>query len=85
MSELSQRLEPGRDRMRANAIAVADREERRPFFTPKTLAAYLSISDRTARQLIADRVLPSVKIAGVRRIPAEAVDRYIAEHTDEAR
>ncbi len=85
MSEMAQRLELTRERVRANAIRVADREERRPFFTPKTLAAYLSISDRTARQLIADRVLPSVKIAGVRRIPAEAVDRFIAEHTDAAR
>jgi excisionase family DNA binding protein len=55
-------------------------EERRPFFTPKSLAEYLSISERTARQMIADRRIESVRVEGVRRIPAEAVDAYVERH-----
>jgi hypothetical protein len=52
---MAPRRELTRERVRANAIRVAEREQRRPFFTPRTLAAYLSISDRTARQIIADQ------------------------------
>ena len=52
----------------------------RAFFTPKTLAAYLSVSESTARQLIADRKIDSIRIAGARRIPPEAVDEYVKRH-----
>ncbi len=54
------------------------KEERRPVFTPKTLAAYLEISERTARQMIADRRIESFRVEGQRRILAEDVDAYVA-------
>lgn len=58
-------------------------EDRRPFFTPKSLAEYLAISPRTVRQMLTDRVLPSYKVAGVRRIDAADVDAYLARHRQE--
>lgn len=66
------------------AIRVA-REDRRPCFSPKTLAEYLEVSERTIRALIADDgkhppKLPSVRVGGVRRILAEDVDAYVAKH-----
>jgi excisionase family DNA binding protein len=51
---------------------------RRPFFSPKALAAYLDISERTVRQLLADGVIPSYKIAGSRRIDPADVDAFVA-------
>ena len=61
------------------------REERRPFFTPKTLADYLNVSERTVRQMIAEQRIDSVRVGGARRIPAEAVDAYVAKHLLKAR
>ncbi len=46
----------------ASAIHVVT--ERKGFFTPKTLAAYLALSERTVRQLLADSAIPSYRIAG---------------------
>ena len=51
--------------------------ERRGFFTPKTLAAYLALSERTVRQLLADSAIPSYRIAGSRRIDPRDVDNYL--------
>lgn len=63
----------------------ADNNERlRPFFTPKALAACLSISERTVRQMLADGKIASYKIGGQRRIAAEDVDAYLAKHRKEA-
>jgi excisionase family DNA binding protein len=47
------------------------------FFTPKTLAAYLALSERTVRQLLADSAIPSYRIAGSRRIDPRDVDNYL--------
>jgi len=58
-------------------LRVVD-DDQRPCFTPKTLAAFLAISERTARQLLADETIPSFKIAGQRRILAEDVYDYVA-------
>ena len=57
--------------------------ERRAFFTPKTLAQYLAISERTVRDMLADKpdrgpVLPSYLIQGSRRIDPADVDAYLA-------
>jgi len=51
--------------------------ERRAFFTPKTLAAYLAVSERTVRQMLADHVIPSYLIGGARRIDPADVDTYL--------
>jgi excisionase family DNA binding protein len=55
----------------------------RPFFTPKTLAARLALSERTVRDMLAKRVIPSYKIAGTRRIDPVDVDAYLARNRDE--
>lgn len=57
-------------------------EARQPLFTPKTLAAYLALSDRTVRQMLHDRAIPSYKVAGARRIDPADVDRYLEQHRD---
>jgi excisionase family DNA binding protein len=57
-------------------------DDRRPFFTPKTLAAYFSVSERTVRQMLADGVIPSFKISGQRRILASDVDAHVAKQRD---
>ena len=76
------RLDQARDRVRGVNVVS---EQRRPFFTPNALAEYLCVSPRTVRQMLADRRIESVKIEGVRRIPAEAVDAYVARRTVKAR
>jgi excisionase family DNA binding protein len=58
--------------------------ERQGFFTPKTLAAYLALSERTVRQLLADSAIPSYRIAGSRRIDPRDVDNYL-RHCREGR
>lgn len=59
-------------------------EDRRPMFSPKTLAAYLAISERKVRQMIADREIVSYRVAGQRRIKPEDVDAYL-DHRREGR
>jgi excisionase family DNA binding protein len=56
--------------------------ERQGFFTPKTLAAYLALSERTVRQLLADSAIPSYRIAGSRRIDPRDVDNYLRRCRD---
>jgi excisionase family DNA binding protein len=62
--------------MSAQPITVLT--ERRAFFTPRMLAAYLAVSERTVRQMLADGVIPSYRIAGSRRIDPVDVDAYLA-------
>ncbi len=50
---------------------------RRPFFTAKTLAAYLLLSERTVRGLIAAGEITSYKIAGSRRVDPVDVDAWL--------
>jgi excisionase family DNA binding protein len=57
---------------------------RRPFFTPKTLAAYLSVSERTVRDMLAKGRIPSYKVEGQRRVAVEDVDAYLAANRQEA-
>jgi excisionase family DNA binding protein len=58
---------------------------RRPFFTPKTLAEYLALSERTVREMLRNGALPSYRIEGSRRIDPADVDAYLAAHRDERR
>jgi excisionase family DNA binding protein len=50
----------------------------RPFFTARTLAQYLALSERTVRQMLADGVIPSYLIGGSRRGDPADVDAYLA-------
>jgi excisionase family DNA binding protein len=70
----------GGDR-RVSAVRIAS-PERRPFFTPKALAAYLSISERTVRDMLSKHRIPSYRVEGERRIDPEDVDVYLARHRD---
>lgn len=56
--------------------------DRRPFFTAKTLAAYLAISERTVRDMLAKGRIPSYRVEGQRRVAAEDVDAYLAQRRD---
>jgi len=52
--------------------------DRRPFFTPATLAAYLAVTRRQVERMLRSGEIPSYKIAGARRIAADDVDAYLA-------
>jgi excisionase family DNA binding protein len=52
--------------------------ERRAFLTPKTLAQYLALSERTVRSMLAEGVIPSYLIGGARRIDPVDVDAYLS-------
>jgi excisionase family DNA binding protein len=54
------------------------------FFTERTLAAYLSVSDRTIRNWIRRGELPSYKLGASRRIDPADVEDFLARHRDEA-
>ena len=54
------------------------KQELRPFFTPKGLAEYLSISERTVREMLSKERIPSYKVEGQRRIDPVDVEKYLA-------
>ncbi len=54
------------------------------FFTERTLAAYLAVSDRTIRNWIRRGELPSYKLGAARRIDPIDVDAFLAQRRDEA-
>lgn len=54
------------------------------FFTERTLAAYLSVSDRTVRNWIRRGELPSYKLGASRRIDPADVEDFLARHRDAA-
>ena len=61
------------------AFSVA-KHELRPFFTPKALAEYLSISERTVRVMLSKQRIPSYKVEGQRRIDPVDVEQYLARN-----
>jgi excisionase family DNA binding protein len=54
------------------------------FFTERTLADYLAVSDRTIRNWIRRGELPSYKLGASRRIDPADVEDFLARHRDEA-
>jgi len=54
------------------------------FFTERTLAAFLAVSDRTIRNWIRRGDLPSYKLGAARRIDPADVEVFLARHRDEA-
>ncbi|MGN6586166.1 MAG: helix-turn-helix domain-containing protein [Solirubrobacterales bacterium] len=54
------------------------------FFTERTLADYLAVSDRTIRNWIRRGELPSYKLGAARRIDPADVEDFLARHRDEA-
>jgi excisionase family DNA binding protein len=63
---------------------VATKTEGRTFFTERTLAAYLAVSDRTIRNWIRRGELPSYKLGASRRIDPADVEDFLVRHRDEA-
>jgi excisionase family DNA binding protein len=59
-------------------------QDLRPFFTPKALAEYLSISERTVREMLSKRRIPSYKVEGQRRIDPVDVEKYLARNRNAA-
>lgn len=60
--------------------------ERKPdpsFFTERTLADFLAVSDRTVRNWIRRGDLPSYKFGAARRIDPADVKRFLDRHRDE--
>ncbi len=53
------------------------------FFTERTLATYLAVSDRTIRNWIRRGELPSYKLGASRRIDPADVDAFLAQRRDE--
>ena len=64
------------------AVRVAQ-QELRPFFTPKALAEYLSISERTVREMLSKQRIPSYKVEGQRRIDPADVELYLARNRND--
>jgi len=54
------------------------------FFTERTLADFLAVSDRTIRNWIRSGKLPSYKLGAARRIDPADVEDFLARHRDEA-
>jgi excisionase family DNA binding protein len=55
-----------------------------PFFTERTLAEYLAVSDRTIRNWIRRGELPSYKLGASRRIDPGDVDAFLEARREEA-
>jgi excisionase family DNA binding protein len=55
-----------------------------PFFTERTLAAYLAVSDRTIRNWIRRGELPSYKLGASRRIDPADVNAFLESRREEA-
>jgi excisionase family DNA binding protein len=56
----------------------------RPFLSVAELGVRLGVSTRTAYNLIRDGEVPVIEIRGVKRIPAAALDRWLADREEEA-
>jgi excisionase family DNA binding protein len=54
------------------------------FYTERSLAAYLAVSDRTIRNWIRRGELPRYKLGAARRIDPADVEDFLARHRDEA-
>lgn len=68
----------------SSAIRGMTRKSSAAFFTERTLAAYLAVSDRTIRNWIRRGELPSYKLGSSRRIDPADVEDFLVRHRDEA-
>lgn len=57
--------------------------KRSTFFTERSLAEYLAVSDRLIRKWVKEGRLRSYKLGGCRRFDPADVDAFLAEHRDE--
>jgi excisionase family DNA binding protein len=71
----------GDDGVSVGVVRVTELE-RRAFLTPRTLAQYLALSERTVRGMLSAGKLPSYRVEGARRIDPADVDRYLANRRE---
>ena len=72
-------MDSGTYQLPSDAMSVrVTQPDRRAFFTPKSLAAYLALSERTVREMLRRGALPSYRVGGARRIDPSDVDSYLA-------
>lgn len=69
----------------SEVAARARQPEPRAFFTERSLAARLSVSDRLIRKWVKEGRLRSYKLGGCRRFDPADVDAFLAEHREERR
>ena len=74
----------GRSRHRGHFKGMEGKAPPPSFFTERTLADYLAVSDRTIRNWIRRGELPSYKLGAARRIDPADVEDFLARHRDEA-
>jgi excisionase family DNA binding protein len=82
---ITHRNRAGRNRVLrrlADMTEITIDTERRPWFTPDTLAAYLHVSDRLIRKWVAEGRLHSYKLDGCRRFDPADVDAFVAALRD---
>lgn len=75
---------PGRLRRRWHIRGMRRKPDRPTFFTERSLANFLAVSDRTVRNWIKRGQLPSYKLGAARRIDPADVEDFLARHKDEA-
>lgn len=66
-------------------VRVLDRDAERPFYTTRSLAQRLAITERMVRNLLRSGEIPSYTIGTARRIAPEDVDSYLAGRRDDRR
>lgn len=75
---------PGRWARKTHLHGMERKQPTPSFFTERTLADYLAVSDRTIRNWIRRGELPSYKLGAARRIDPEDVEDFLTRHRDEA-
>ncbi len=71
--------------VRHRQLELASATSARPFFTERTLADHLAVSDRTVRTWIRRGELASYKLGGSRRIDPRDVDTFLAARRENGR
>jgi excisionase family DNA binding protein len=61
---------------------VAVLTDRKAFFSTKSLAAYLEVSERTVRDWIKQGLIDSYCFGGARRIAADDVDTFVRQRRE---
>lgn len=80
----TRRKRQGRSRHRGHFKGIERKAVPPSFFTERTLADFLAVSDRTVRNWIRRGELPSYKLGAARRIDPADVEVFLARNRDEA-
>ena len=67
-----------------DVVGMKRKNEVPNFFTERSLASYLAVSDRTVRNWIRRGELPSYKLGAARRIDPADVEHFLARNREEA-